>query len=384
MTRFPSQFKLSRRGFLTTALACFAVSSQSGCSHTPAILLSAADDVFGQHYILAMTPKGELRFKIKVPIRCHDIVVHPSEPIAVFIGRRPARQAFIVNFQTGRLVNRVMTSEDRHFYGHGCFSQQGAYFYCSENDLATLDGLLSIYRYQSESQGLIKADEIPLGEIGPHQLKLVNQANVNQANIMAIAIGGIQTHPATGRAFLNQDTMRPGLIYVDLDTHQIIERVRPVDPYLSIRHLDVHQDTVFFACQYYGPHDPMMKLVGKHRLGQNIEWLDAPSVAQLQMNQYVASIQVNAKEVIASCPKGNCLLKWDQTSGRFNSLIKAFDASGIAFIDDHWHLTTGKGKLISYERESAHQAALHPSLQFDNHMVATPLYRQPPQAKLPS
>ena len=46
-------------------------------------------------------------------------------PLAVFVGRRPSRESYLIDPRDGRLLQTLASPADRHFYGHGVFHQAG-------------------------------------------------------------------------------------------------------------------------------------------------------------------------------------------------------------------------------------------------------------------
>ena len=64
--------------------------------------------------------------------------------------------------------------------------------------------------------------------------------------------------------------MQPSLLYVDVETGDLLEeqRLAPELHKLSIRHLAIAAgDTIAFGCQYRGPEQDAPPLVGFHRRG---------------------------------------------------------------------------------------------------------------------
>ena len=96
----------------------------------------------------------------------------------------------------------------RHFYGHGAFSPDGRYLFTSENDFEAGRGMIGI---RDAEDGYRQIGEFASQGIGPHELVLMPDGAT-----LAVANGGIRTHPDNDRAILNLDTMQPSLAYLDL------------------------------------------------------------------------------------------------------------------------------------------------------------------------
>src|SRR3546814_12613287 len=94
---------------------------------------------------------------------------------------------------------------------------------------------------------------------------------LSDGRTLAVANGGIQTHPARRREKLNIDTMQPSLAYIDAESGALLHdhRLPPALHQASIRHIAATAgDTVGVVMQYDGPRDTLVPLVGFHRGGE--------------------------------------------------------------------------------------------------------------------
>src|SRR3990167_11131781 len=98
------------------------------------LLLSARNDAAGEHYAVGYRLDGSQVFATRVSERCHDVVAHPSLPLALFVGRRPSTQSYLLDSRDGRLLQTLHTPTQRHFYGHAVFHKDGEWLYTTEND----------------------------------------------------------------------------------------------------------------------------------------------------------------------------------------------------------------------------------------------------------
>ena len=77
---------MKRRAFLglgSLALAAGALGGWKLLGHGPQpLLLSARDDADGHHYAVGYRLDGSKAFATRVTERCHDVVPHPSLPLA--------------------------------------------------------------------------------------------------------------------------------------------------------------------------------------------------------------------------------------------------------------------------------------------------------------
>ena len=65
------------------------------------LLLSARDDADGKHYAVGYRLDGKPVFATQVSQRCHDIINHPTLPIALFVARRPGTESYLIDLRDG-------------------------------------------------------------------------------------------------------------------------------------------------------------------------------------------------------------------------------------------------------------------------------------------
>ena len=80
---------MKRRAFLGLSATLLAAGAVGGwklthTGHQP-LLLSARNDEGGKHYAVGYRLDGERAFVTQVAERCHDVVPHPSLPMALFV-----------------------------------------------------------------------------------------------------------------------------------------------------------------------------------------------------------------------------------------------------------------------------------------------------------
>ncbi len=368
---------MQRRQFCKASLLALASISGVGCmeSGKPSqqvpfkALFSGCDDQEGNHYIAHLNPAGEFVSRIAVPQRVHGSVYAPQQRFALFFARRPGTHLYALDTRTGKLVHSLENQPNRHFYGHGVVSADGHRLYTTENNLDDLSGVIGVYSLQGDTP--IKVDEFSSGGIGPHQLALMPDQKT-----LVVANGGMATHPASGREVLNLQTMAPNLSYLDLANGMVRESHKPPHHKMSIRHLDVSADgRVVFGVQYQGELTEAVPLVGSHRPGETIRWLDLPESVQLKVRQYTASVAVDEQGATAlvSCPRGNLIGCWDIASGRLLQQLHSRDAAGLFRAGGHaWVSSNGVGEvnLVSGEGARVISRSLSASqYRWDNHLT---------------
>lgn len=369
---------MTRRQFLHAAtgvsLLCTGTIRRSG--HSDTHYLSAYTDAKGHNFISGFNQKGHFLFQTPLPDRGHAIAVSPITQDAVAIARRPGRYLIVIDTKTGQIRHRMESHAGRHFYGHGVFSQDGQWFYTTENDFTNGQGVIGVWDVQRDYQPV---DTFLSHGIGPHELIILSDGRT-----LAVANGGIQTHPDTGRAKLNLEQMQPSLTYLDSHQGTLLEQhcLPPVWHKNSIRHLAATpDDCICFVMQYQGPASAAPPLIGLHRKGQPVQLLYAPKAVQKSMRNYCGSVCADTSGTIfaVSSPKGGVVTFWQAKDGHFLGYSHLIDGCGIAKGQrpGTFLLSNGAGRLIhiqiGQQQLKTTLTAKKTQIHWDNHMTHIPV-----------
>lgn len=331
-----------------------------------AVFFSAVDDEAGRHYIAALAADGRELVRAEVEDRAHSVAVAPDGASAMFFARRPGRLAWQLDLAAGGIARTWEAVPGRHFYGHGAFSPDGRLLYASENDYDNARGAIGVYDMAAGR----RIAELPSHGIGPHDVRLLPDGRT-----LAVANGGIRTHPDSPREALNLDTMRPSLVYLDREDGTLLERVRPPHHQLSVRHLWVTRDArVGVAMQYQGPVTDRVPLVGFHRRGEALRTALAPLAEQRGMRGYTASICIHAGSGTAAvtCPRGDLVTFWDVDRAEFRGARRLRDPGGANLAPDGegFVITTGTGQLARLAPDGhTRRVVTAERRHWDNHLV---------------
>ncbi|MEM9441998.1 MAG: DUF1513 domain-containing protein [Pseudomonadota bacterium] len=300
-------------------------------------------DSEGKHYVSGFKQRGDNQFSLPLPDRGHAMAFHPKRQEMVVFARRPGNFAVVIDDDQGVALYRIDASPGRHFYGHGTFSPDGRILFATENDYARGEGVIGLYDAGDHYR---RVDEYPSHGIGPHELILMPDGKT-----LAVANGGIRTHPDQGRAKLNLDDMTPSLVFADTADGRCLDQAVLSDSQhqLSIRHLAMlNGDRIAIAMQYEGSKADQVPLVGIHE-GSGIQMLQASSDIQRRMRHYGGSVAVDRSgEIIAvSAPRGNLVTFWDGRKRRYLSSTELADGCGVAPTDKpgEFLLTGGEGDI---------------------------------------
>ncbi|MGE8393127.1 MAG: DUF1513 domain-containing protein [Pseudomonas sp.] len=330
------------------------------------LLLSARDDGDGKHYAVGYRLDGTQVFATEVGQRCHDIINHPEQPIALFVARRPGTESYLIDLRDGRLLQTITSQPNRHFYGHAVIHKSGEWLYATEND--TTDpgrGVLGVYRFDGER--LSHAGEISTHGIGPHQVSWMPDGET-----LVVANGGIRTE-AESRVEMNLDAMQPSLVLMQRDGTLLSKEVLS-QQMNSVRHLAIAADgTIVAGQQFMGASHETAELLAIKRPGQAFEAFPVPEQQLQSMAHYTASVAIHneLRLVALTAPRANRLFIWDLDSAQVRLDAQMPDCAGVGAVADGFVVTSGQGRCRLYDcrkPELIGQPLQLPSGLWDNHL----------------
>ncbi|MCG5240318.1 DUF1513 domain-containing protein [Azospirillum doebereinerae] len=310
---------------------------------------------------------GAVLFTTPTPGRAHAIEPHPTRAEAVAFARRPGRWFMPLSLTDGAPGAVVKAPDDRRFTGHGVFSADGALLYVAEDDVPNEVGAIGVY---DANDGYRRLGALPTHGLGPHELLLMADGAV-----LAVANGGVITHPDTGRAKLNLDEMDSSLTYVEAATGRLIDKARlPAEhSNLGMRHIALLDDgAIAFGVQDERPNGELQPLTGTHKPGGPAPRLfDAPEDLLITLDGYIGSVASDGKVLAASSPKGGLIALWDGASGDWLGSTKLPDGCGLAAGREGFVATSGLGVIETLSARDAAAAAERrtPAYRWDNHLT---------------
>ncbi|WP_137929399.1 DUF1513 domain-containing protein [Mesorhizobium comanense] len=357
---------IDRRDFLRAAglgfAAAMAPSAWADTLAADAVFATAFVKRDGSYGAAVLSEAGKVLHAVDLPDRGHDVTFDPISKRSVVFARQPGTFAVVFD-HTGREAPQTIASiTGRHFFGHGVFSPDGALLYATENDFDNAAGVVGVYDARAKFR---RIGEFPTYGMGPHELLLMADGRT-----IAVANGGIETHPDYGRAELNIATMQPSYVLVDRVTGDLIEKheLPPALHQLSIRHMDTDQTgTVWFGCQYRGPGTDRPLLVGRAVRGKELQLIEMPPDVLSGFRNYIGSVAANpaAGTVAVSSPEGNVFVIVDAGSGKVVSASTLIEVCGLAPDAAGFMATTGAGIIV----DGAGTTRSEPDYVWDNHML---------------
>lgn len=352
---------ISRRGFLGAAAAFAATPTVvSAARNGRAAYVAAAKDAAGFAAVL-LDANGRAIRNIRLPRRGHGAATSRSAGRAVIFARRPGACALSIDITGDRRPLLFRPPADRRFSGHGCFSANGALLYAAENDFDAARGVVGVY---DVAAGYARVDEFESGGVGPHEILLMRDGAT-----LAVANGGIETHPDLPRIKLNLAEMAPNLTFVDSQSGRCVETaaLADADHQISIRHLaETANGEVWWGGQYEGPPGDRPPLIGVCRPGGGIAPIEQS--AGVDMRNYVGSVAANraGTRIAATSPKGGVLTIWEARTRTLIFARQIPDVCGIAASEHSFLASDGRGGL----RLDGGPVASRPGQAWDNHLTA--------------
>lgn len=353
----------SRRGFLAGLTSALVAPRLGWSAVGNPVALAAAKRADGAYVLVGLTNSGEISFSVPLPARGHAAAAHPHRAEVVAIARRPGRFAIVLDCVAGAAVKSFDAPQGRHFYGHGAFSSDGTLLFTPENDIETGAGWIGVW---DRTLGFRRIDEFSSGGIGPHEI--LRLANGN----LAVANGGIRTHPATGREKLNLDTMRSNLSVFSTEGMLLdVAEVPEAERHNSMRHIACTPDgRVICGSQWQGDPFETPSLVSVYEGKGALISSEIDDDVIHRLGGYIGSVaSLGHAGFAASSPKGGRVLTFDR-DGVLAEVHPSIDVCGLSTLGDRSGLVTnGLGQVFELDQTELTHLATH-TLSFDNHLVA--------------
>ncbi|MCW5696688.1 MAG: DUF1513 domain-containing protein [Bauldia sp.] len=302
---------------------------------------------------------------VALPDRGHGVTVSRSGSLAVAFARHP--RAFALAFDPAGHREPVLFNapDGRHFYGHGAFAHGDSLLFATENDYAAARGVIGVYDVAAAFR---RIGEIDIGGVGPHEILAMPDGRT-----LAVAVGGIETHPDAGDAKLNLATMSPALAFIDAASGDVTasHKLDPALHQLSIRHLAVDGNgAVWFGCQYEGPAGDLPPLIGRATADAAPSMVVAAERDWAALRNYVGSVAASRDGMFVACssPVAGQIVVLDR-AGIIVGRYTLADGCGLAGLPSRsgFIATSGAGDIV--ELVDALTPVARTDLAFDNHVA---------------
>ena len=361
---------IDRRRLLQGAASAGLIAGMPGDALSDArhVYVSAAT-VDGKHQAVMFNSAGNKVGAIDLPGRGHGGALSRDGRSGVLFARRPGDFAIVFTSWVGKVWKTLKVPEGRHFCGHGIYAADDRVLVTTENDFENGRGVIGLW---DASRGHRRISERPSNGIGPHDVALVPGRD-----LLAIANGGILTHPETGRRKLNIPDMRPNLTLWEARSGNVasVHHLPGELHKLSIRHLAVNADGVVAAAmQYEGPAEdrpPLVFIVDR----DGLTLLEAPAPVQERMKNYTGSIAMDAsgKLIAVSCPRGGIVTFWSVETRELIHMHEIADGCGLAAtaLANAFLVSSGTGerRVVNPVTKTVWQLPALGGARWDNHIL---------------
>ncbi len=304
---------------------------------------------------------GEIVTRYPVPVRLHGGAVKPDGSEVTIFSRRPGEQAYVFSSPNFEMTTAFACPADRRFNGHGCYSPDGQLLFTSENDFANELGVIGIYDTQ---KSYARVGEYESFGIGPHEIIMMSDGVR-----LAIANGGIATHPDFPRQKLNIPLMKSNIAYLDCRSGTLLEQIELPDSHqkLSLRHICEGSDGSLWIGGQYEGQGVFRELVGFHSKTNSIEFTGLAEDKIGDLHNYVGSVAMSAdkKTLAVTCPRGNKVIGIDTQDKTIEFSIDLEDCSGAARTAKGFVFSNGSGELHSRTGKITRISRL----KWDNHVT---------------
>jgi hypothetical protein len=345
---------VSRRHFLrcSSGLAGAAfLGALQGCKIGPDTLLIGGYQSPGASFgVGAIDVTGVTRWKLASPARVHGPSLEPNLKIGAVAARRPGYFIQVFSAESGTLLEEIQPPKGIFFEGHVEFS--GNRLWATAAREKTCEALLLSWDLASL---LSPPDLRLLPGIGPHQI-------LNHHERLWLAVGGWKTE---NRVVTNADNFESFLLEVNPNSGTINNHGNPA-PGLSLRHLGAHQGQIYAGMQYATPGPSDHPLV--YQFDSNT-WtaLATPSSGWEIFIGYIASVAVNANQIMATSPQGHYIGLWDRHSLHSINTEKVLDASAAIDVGDTLKAASGVGVMVDANNLSVRTRT---DFHWDNHWAS--------------
>jgi hypothetical protein len=152
----------------------------------------------------------------------HGLHIHPQEPQRLALFQKKGPGACEYDLDARRVIRPIPVTGNRHFYGHGCYSADGAVLLSTEANLDNLDGAIGI----RDSRTLAYLGAFPSYGKSPHECQLIDDGRT-----LVVTNGGD-----------GLDGDAPCVSYIDVASQRLLERVPPSDARINTGHFAVTRD----------------------------------------------------------------------------------------------------------------------------------------------
>jgi hypothetical protein len=303
------------------------------------------------------TPVAE---RLPLPFLAHGIAIDPNCAQRAVLFEKKGPGACLVDLGRRQMVRPLPTQKNRHYYGHGAFSSDGARLYATESLLdRDFEGALVV----RDGKTLRELGTLPTYGAAPHDCTLIDGGKT-----MVVTNGG---GPLSGAA--------PSVVYIDLESEKLLERVPIPASRVNAGHVAISQagDLAIVSAPREGLSSDALGAVTLRPVGKPPHTIARPHNVTSRMVGETLSVAINERDrtVLATHPLGDCVSVWRLDDASFVELYETYNPRGIALtLDKAWtlisHTTEDSVRITVLCAESRRPIGVHvdPSFTSGSHL----------------
>ena len=331
---------LNRRNFLKfVSLGCFAspLTALTSCTHQK-FYNPDQDIILGggrfkqndqlKHVLAIINLQQKDKNLVDMDFLAHGIIIDPNDKKRLIVFEKIGPGAAEINLNDHTVTNKIETSKEKYFYGHGAFNKSGDTLFCTETYLSNHKGIIAI----RDASSFEVLGEFPTYGENPHECMLVNDGT---------------TLVVTNAGSASVDSSAPSVTYIDVQSQKLMERVTLTNQQLNTGHIGIAEDGSLIVASA-----PRKGLEKTHTGGVSIRSgnremlsMTQPEIVINQMTGEALSVIVDDKHNIAAVthPDGNMVTFWSVDKRELLKAMSVAKPRGVTLSRDE------KSFIISYD-----------------------------------
>lgn len=255
----------------------------------------------------------------------HGIAVDPNNPERLVMCEKIGPGASEVDLATMSLVKNIPTVEERYFYGHCVFSNDGSLLYATETYLDSKQGVIVI----RDAGSLEVIGEFPSFGDSPHECQIINDGKT-----MVVTNGGGGV-----------DGSMPNVAYIDIETRALIRQESLTNRLLNTGHFMVADDAslIVVSAPRAGLSIDKLGGVSIQPSGKKMKSMGSPKKIVAGMQGEALSVAVHQDTALVTHPGGNMLTFWSLDGRRFLKKVDLPRPRGVTLTHDQQRFVVSFG-----------------------------------------
>lgn len=274
-----------------------------------------------------------MKKKKLIPINflAHGVIIDPKNYFRAILFEKIGPGACEIDLHSMKMTNIITTNNEKYFYGHGAFSIDAKYIFCTETYLNNKKGIIAI----RDADTMQYLGEFPTYGDNPHECKLTDNGKTMVVTNAGSSIGG---------------NIMPSVTYIDMASQQLKERVLLTNKRLNTGHMAIGNNGSLVVAS--APREGLSKTdlggVSIRPTNLNMQSISLPSDIVNSMKGEALSVIIHNKKDIAAVthPDGNMVTFWSVKDRTLLNHIKIEKPRGVTLTNNE------KTFLISYGQDT--------------------------------